>query len=107
MRYYCEFSTQTVNHVSPSILMLDTEVLTNKQADSGVSTILDLGCGNGRNSLYLSKRYNAAKVVLVDSDSNMLNWASHLFSIRGIPTRTISATIEDLAGNPSRFHNEV
>jgi ubiquinone/menaquinone biosynthesis C-methylase UbiE len=59
------------------------------------------------NSLYLDKKYNATKVVLVDSDSNMLNWAAHLFSLQGTPVNTVSATIEELAGSPSKFYDKL
>ena len=75
MRYYCESNPQTINHVTPSVLMLDHNIQLNKETDKYTKTILDLGCGNGRNSLYLAKKYSSANVVLVDADISMLNWA--------------------------------
>lgn len=98
MRYYCESYPDSVNHVSPSILMLDTEL--QKEENRPPQTILDLGCGNGRNSLYLAHKYDASNVVLVDCDSSMLDWAKQLFSIKNIPAKTIHTTIETLASDP-------
>ena len=75
MRYYCESNPQSINHVTPSVLMLNHKLQSKRIELQTTITILDLGCGNGRNSLYLAKKYNAMNVVLVDSDVNMLNWA--------------------------------
>jgi cyclopropane fatty-acyl-phospholipid synthase-like methyltransferase len=79
--------------------MLDVELQTEENRPP--QTILDLGSGNGRNSLYLAHKYDASNVVLVDNDSSMLTWAKHLFSIKNIPATTINASIESLAGDPS------
>jgi trans-aconitate methyltransferase len=73
MRYYCESNPQSINHVTPSVLTLDNKIQQENEIAKCTITILDLGCGNGRNSLYLAKKYNAMNVVLVDSDVNMLN----------------------------------
>jgi trans-aconitate methyltransferase len=61
--------------------MLDYRIQQDDEIQS-TNTILDLGCGNGRNSLYLAKKFNSTNVVLVDSDINMLNWAQKLFLMR-------------------------
>ena len=92
MRYYCESNLQSIDHVTPSVLMLDREIQYNVEknnSNTDVKTILDLGCGNGRNSLYIAKKYAAANVVLVDFDNNMLNWAQKLFSMHEIPINTV------------------
>ena len=85
MRYYYEFNPQTIHHVSPSVLMLDNELQQDNEVHKHAKTILDLGCGNGRNSLYLAKKYGSTNIVLVDSDNSMLNWAQQLFSHEGLP----------------------
>ena len=104
MRYYCESYPDSVNHASPSILMLDTEM--QKEENRPPQTILDLGCGNGRNSLYLADKYDATNVVLVDCDPSMLDWAKQLFSIKNIPAKTIHATIETHASDPREFNKK-
>jgi cyclopropane fatty-acyl-phospholipid synthase-like methyltransferase len=101
MRYYCESYPDSVNHVSPSILMLDTEL--QKEENGPPQTILDLGCGNGRNSLYLAHKYDVSNVVLIDFDPGMLDWAKQLFSIKNIPAKTIHTTIETLASDPREY----
>jgi SAM-dependent methyltransferase len=106
MRYYCEFNPQTINHVTPSVLMLDYKIQHNTETDKYAKAILDLGCGNGRNSLYLAKKYGSTNVVLVDSDIGMLNWAQHLFSLQGIPIESICTKVEELAGDPSELYSK-
>ena len=108
MRYYCESNPQTINHVTPSVLMLDHEIQLNKETDKHTKTILDLGCGNGRNSLYLAKKYSSTNVVLVDADISMLDWAQHLFSLQDITDNSnfICTTIEELAGDSSKLYNK-
>lgn len=76
------------------------------QGNRPPQTILDLGCGNGRNSLYLAHKYDASNVVLVDCDPSMLDWAKQLFSIKNIPANTINKSIESLAGDPWEFNNK-
>lgn len=71
MRYYYELTPQTINHVSPSVLMLDNELQNGNEIHKYTKTILDLGCGNGRNSLYFAKKYGSTNIVLVDSDNSM------------------------------------
>ena len=121
MRYYCESNLQTINHVTPGVLMLDKEIqhsmmngnndVDNNNNDGNHNddpkTILDLGCGNGRNSLYIAKKYATANVVLVDSDINMLNWAQKLFSVHGIPISVVSTRIEEIAGDPTKFCEQI
>jgi methylase of polypeptide subunit release factors len=63
MRYYCEFNSETINHVTPSVLMLDHKLQCEADRNQTTKTILDLGCGNGRNSLYLAKKYNAMNII--------------------------------------------
>lgn len=98
MRYYCEYFANNVNHVSPSIVVVENEF-----QNKGISlkTILDLGCGNGRNSLYLARKY-PCRVVLLDTDSKMLGWAEELFKAHGLTdVVSICSSIQDVAGNPS------
>jgi cyclopropane fatty-acyl-phospholipid synthase-like methyltransferase len=76
------------------------------QLTNSSPTILDLGCGNGRNSLYLAKKYKSANVVLVDSDVSMLQWAQQLFSLHGLPAKSICITIEELASDPLRLNEK-
>lgn len=98
MRYYCEYSPDKVNHVTPSVAMLVDEI---ERTGQQPRNVLDLGCGNGRNSLYLAQKYNC-NVVLVDFDSKMLNWAEELFRIQSLSNITsICSKLEDFASNPS------
>jgi SAM-dependent methyltransferase len=66
------------------------------QAASKPTTILDIGCGNGRNSLALAQRYGS-KVVLVDPDQSMLMWAQQSFESNKICFREICTSLEELA----------
>jgi SAM-dependent methyltransferase len=86
--------------------MLDYRIQQDDEIQS-TNTILDLGCGNGRNSLYLAKKFNSTNVVLVDSDFNMLDWAQKLFSNEGPPVKVVNASIEELGGNQSKFDEAV
>ena len=70
-------------------------------------TILDLGCGNGRNSLYLAKKYKTANVVLVDSEIGMLEWAQQLFIFHGVPSKSVCTTVEEIASDPLRLNEKI
>jgi SAM-dependent methyltransferase len=90
MRYYCESSHQTINQVTASVLALDAEF---ERTGTKPCRIIDLGCGNGRNSLYLAKKYNV-EVTLVDKDIQMINWTQELFRSQGLTCKTICTSIE-------------
>jgi SAM-dependent methyltransferase len=107
MRYYYELSPQTIHHVSPSVLMLDNELQQDIEVHKHAKTILDLGCGNGRNSLYLARKYGSTNVVLVDSDNSMLNWAQQLFCREGLPVRAVCIRIEELCAIDSSKSSEL
>ena len=101
MRYYCE-SAHSLNHTSGSISLFE------RQVDAALikppTNVLDLGCGNGRNSLYIAKKYGAS-VTLVDKDESLLNWAKEQFSIAGFAPLpdAICLPIEELTVNPSAY----
>lgn len=98
MRYYCEYSANNVNHVSPSVTTVAEEFERTSQTPKNV---LDLGCGNGRNSLYFARKYPCS-VVLLDIDDKMLSWAGELFKTHGLKdVVSICSAIENIAGNRS------
>jgi len=66
------------------------------QAVGKPTKILDIGCGNGRNSLALAKRYGS-EVVLVDPDQSMLRWAQQSFESNRLSFRKICTSLEELA----------
>ncbi|MFX1284763.1 MAG: methyltransferase domain-containing protein [Promethearchaeota archaeon] len=53
-----------------------------------VNSILDLGCGNGRNSFYLSKNIDA-KAHLIDIDRDLLNYVKLKFKTFNVKTPEI------------------
>jgi SAM-dependent methyltransferase len=106
MRYYCESHSESVNHVTPSILMLDSELQRQDNQLKASPTILDLGCGNGRSSLYLAKKYKSSDVVLIDCDLGMLKWAEELFNLQGCSAKAICTTVEELASEPCRLNEK-
>jgi len=79
--------------------MLDNELQREGNQTTIPQTILDLGCGNGRNSLYLAKKYKTSNVVLVDCDVSMLEWAQQLFNLHGVPAKSIQSTVEEVAND--------
>lgn len=97
MRYYCD-TTHSLSHTSRSIALFDRLVETG--VTKAPQNVLDLGCGNGRNSLYFTKKYGAS-VTLVDSDRAMLDWAEKQFAISGLTVNPLLTSIEQLASNPS------
>jgi len=66
------------------------------QAGCKPMKILDIGCGNGRNSLALAQRYGS-EVVLVDPDQSMLMWARQTFESNKLNFREICTSLEELA----------
>ena len=53
------------------------------------------------------KNTNDVSVVLVDSDASMLEWAQQLFSLHGLPVKSVHTTIEELASDPLRFIEKI
>ena len=88
MPYYCESFPDAINHMSPSVSMYVHEVLTNRIDPP--RSVLDLGAGNGRNSLALARRFNC-ETTLVDCDPKMLEMASHHFGILNLKKPTVLA----------------
>jgi SAM-dependent methyltransferase len=100
MKYYCE-SAHSLNHVSPSILLFE------KLVEEGLArppqNVLDLGCGNGRNSLYIAKKYGAV-TTLLDKDSNMIEWAEKQYAISELQMKkSLCVPIELVATDPSKL----
>lgn len=92
-RYYCQLVRLSSN-VSPSIKML-SDYAPDGLRDCKLE-ILDAGCGNGRNSIALAKRFHA-NVLLVDYDSEMMEHARHRFLQAGLPLPgTIEKSIEEI-----------
>ena len=75
-RYYCEIVSDSLGHISPSVGMLLEEL---EKLGKRPSTVLDVGCGNGRNSLAIAKKYGS-QVNIVDRDESMLEWARTNFA---------------------------
>lgn len=96
-RYYCEYSHQSINHITPSLNVIEREFAKKKTTPH---RILDLGCGNGRNSYYLARKYGS-DVILVDIDKDMLDWAETVFSNQGLASRRVCLRIEELVVDPS------
>lgn len=98
MRYYCESFPDAITHVSPSVSMYIQKVLT-KQVRAP-SRILDLGAGNGRNSLALTKRFDCLS-TLVDSDPRMLERARSSFVEAGLNEPILlCCRLEELPSSP-------
>jgi SAM-dependent methyltransferase len=92
-RYYCQL-VRVSSNVSPSIKML-CDYASNDLGDCQLE-ILDAGCGNGRNSIALAKRFHA-NVLLVDYDSEMMEHARQRFHLAGLPLPgTIEKPIEEI-----------
>ena len=93
----------TRNHVSPSIQLFE------KLVEDGLArppqNILDLGCGNGRNSLYIAKKYGAV-TTLLDKDINMIEWAQKQYALSELPTKSVCAPIESVATDASKLMTE-
>lgn len=103
MKYYCELP-HSLSHVSPSILLFD------KLVEEGLAkpphNVLDLGCGNGRNSLYIAKKYGAVSTTLLDKDSNMLEWAQKQYALSELQTKSLCIPIESMATNAFKLMTE-
>jgi SAM-dependent methyltransferase len=97
LRYYCE-TQHSLSHTSGSTAIFDR--LVESDLAKPPQTVLDLGCGNGRNSLYFARKYGA-KVTLVDIDKTMLDWAEKQFAISGLTATPHLMSIEQLACGPS------
>jgi SAM-dependent methyltransferase len=91
-QYYCQLVKLSSN-VSPSVKMLleyASEALVNKEL-----TILDAGCGNGRNAIALSKKFGAT-IRLLDPDITMIDFACQRFREAGLPQpQIVGKTIEE------------
>jgi len=99
MRYYCE-SLHSLNHTSRSILLF--EKLVEEGLAKPPQNVLDLGCGNGRNSLYIARKYGAV-TMLVDKDNTMLHWAQKQYALSDLPMKAICLPIESIAIDPSKL----
>lgn len=95
-RYYCEIVPDSLSHVAPSITMLLEELQARRECPG---SILDVGCGNGRNSVSLSSRFNA-QVTVVDPDEYMLGWALRSFNVSGrSDVEAIRAGLEQISSD--------
>lgn len=99
MRYYSDTFPNAVAHVSPSVSLFTQKVLTNEIDPP--KKVLDLGAGNGRNSLALAKRFGCL-TTLVDSDPTMLEVAVGNFvdAGQGEPA-FLCCRLEELATSPA------
>jgi SAM-dependent methyltransferase len=69
-------------------------------------SILDVGCGNGRNSIFLSSRFNA-QVTVVDPDEYMLSWALRSFNISGrSDVEAFNADLEQISSEGSAMRTK-
>lgn len=100
MKYYCE-SSHSLSHVSPSILLFE------KLVEEGLArppqNVLDLGCGNGRNSLYIAKKYGAVSTTLLDKDSKMLEWAQKQYALSELEMKSLCLPVESVATDASKL----
>jgi len=94
VRYYCETFPDAIMHVSPSVSMYIHHVMTGQIPKP--SSVLDLGAGNGRNSLALAREFGC-KATLVDSDAMMLEEALSNFRRFGLnEPELLHCKLEDL-----------
>jgi transcription initiation factor TFIIIB Brf1 subunit/transcription initiation factor TFIIB len=67
--------------------------------------VLDLGCGNGRNSLYIAKKYGAV-TTLLDKDSSMIEWAQKQYALSELQMKSLCIPIESVATDTSKLMME-
>lgn len=67
--------------------------------------ILDVGCGRGRQTLYLAERFKDSTIVAVDTHRPFLDSLDHKIKARGLEDRvtTVSASMDQLPFDEERF----
>jgi SAM-dependent methyltransferase len=101
MPLYCQIAKTSIT-TSPSVAMLLSSL---NEGDDGLH-ILDLGCGNGRNSLAISRKQRAS-ATLLDSDPIMIQQALQNYKLANIDEpRSMLGKIEDLCKTPDSFDND-
>jgi SAM-dependent methyltransferase len=99
--FYCQIARSTIS-TSPSVSMLLASLVQSEK----VLDILDLGCGNGRNSLAVSCQH-PSKVTILDSDPVMLEQAIQNYSRANLAKpRYLLGKIEDLCRTPHVFDDQ-
>jgi malonyl-CoA O-methyltransferase len=66
-----------------------------ENSDKKIDKVLDLGCGNGTNTVLLQKEFGVKAIVGIDKSSEMIEYAQNSYEKNGI--NFLTKKIEDLA----------
>ena len=83
-----------VGGAHPGGLQLTKSILSREYIDQEKS-ILDVGCGTGQTSAYISEKYRCS-VTSLDSNNTMLKKAKQRFSSLNLPINVIYGSVENL-----------
>lgn len=98
---YCQIAKATIS-TCPSVAML----LSSLNGSEAELKILDLGCGNGRNSLAIASKHKAS-ATLLDSDPIMLQQALQNYKLANLDEpRCMLGKLEDLCKTPDSFDRD-
>jgi SAM-dependent methyltransferase len=94
LNYLDRLAEYGVSSAHPGGMALTKRLLGRERITAGM-TVLDLGCGTGRTSIYLRKRY-PCKIIAADVNPKMLEQARQMFSQHHLEIPLVRADAMDL-----------